>query len=1152
MAGQSPPVEHVYLAPSLTRTPTPPLLIDKSKEALSMSQSGTVHRTSIDASSASEDAISEASPSDSVQQEAPNHIDLDPQEIVSQLKWDEPIPTDKTTVSGVQSSGMTYYVKANCVPMDRVHLRLVVRVGSVNEQPHERGFAHLIEHLLFRHTESFKDNEIQRFLSSVGAKPGADSNATTYHDYTVFNLMIPVDERTIDFGFSDVDMGVKVLAEMALRAHFTERILEQERRIVLEECRLNQTNIAKRNALASKIALSNTPYADKAPIGDLEMLKSCRIEHLIEFYHKWYQPSNMAVIAVGGFQDPKIIIDLIDRHFSEATLPPHVTKETAKFDVRNILHDFDLPSIPPSLFAQDAAERALRLSVSQERFPSPVASRRISVDSSESPPRAPSKRPTFFITRNRDDSQSHVVLMFRYVEQPNVGSLEELKSNLTIRVLSWLLNNRANLLVNAYLGRLMDLVASESRITSTIRVFEIGFSCASGCELETLGRVITEIERLKRFLIADEDMEQIKILSHELCEREVHLKESGVSSEFSADKIVKHYLYNEPLEDTTWSPHLMARVIASWTTSDFQLAAQKLLDVASSVLFVSLSGPETTSSQRLAANGKQGSHHREVSGSLSDGNSESVAAVVIPELTESDFTDVMKKAARMELDPIYYYKIPQIMKPEEIPDPGRIVSVTVKSPSVTVYTLENGARVQLNSVPALDQRHSLGIDLEVNAEGGLAEFWCAEGLSALHSALVSNAFAKYISLGGVPLGSSPFELGVILVSLETFLFERRARFSALPTRIETLLQLVHCMFRSHPAKWKEEFCEQELELMLEFSRVSRAPEVKLRERAIALCWQNNSLIRPLSESDLQKVSIQTAIRWFERAWSNPAEFLFQFTGNFSTPDLQQRAINLVSRYIGSIPERMEGDFSAEARAQSLIKANAKVGKTIKFRPAIRRDVIYEAEEGTAHVLLCFPIPSFKTHLDFAVAEVVTIMLESHLFQLLRSHLARVYSVSVTPVHHFGAFFPGDITIQFVCDPKLVQTLIDRVFDAIDDLQTHGPSHRLLESSRTIYRKQKEAKNTLASETDGLQSLFGSRVATRDLDLLLDNKLAKWLFGLLFPLDNYVQVVMLPESHIPPPKPSNWASPLIFGTIGALALGTLSFATFNRWKSSKPQ
>lgn len=501
----------------------------------------------------------------------------------------------------------------------------------------------------------------------------------------------------------------------------------------------------------------------------------------------------------------------------------------------------------------------------------------------------------------------------------------------------------------------------------------------------------------------------------------------------------------------------------------------------------------------------------------------------------------------MELDPIYYYKMPRIMNPVDIPDPGRIVSVTQKSPACSVYTFENGSRAQLNSVTATEQRHSLGIDLDMTAEGGLAEFWYTDGMKAFHSAMVSDAFAKYISLGGVSMGSSPFELGVILVSLDAYLFERRAHFSALPTRLETLLQLIHCMFMEHPAKWNSDFCLQEIEMMIDYARTTRSPEAKMRERAITLCWQDNPLIRPLGEMELHNISLDAARRWFEIAWSNPAEFLFQFTGDFSTPELLQRAVGLISRYIGSIPERQDGEFNPDVRATRLLKANSKVAKSVRFRPSIRRDVLYEAEEGSGHVMLCFPIPGFKTNLEIEVSAVVMLMLETYLFQILRSHLARVYSVSVNSVHHFGSFFPGEITIQFMCDPNHVQQLRDRVFEAIEDLQLHGPSHRLLESSRTIYRKQQEATGRHAQEHDGIQTIFGARVSTRDLDLLLDNKFAKWLFGLLLPLDSYVQVIMLPESHIPPPKEPP-IHPLLV-TAGIFALGGAALAAFNRFKSS---
>lgn len=1104
----------------------------------------------------------------------------------TELDWDSTIPFDSTTTSGTLSTGLKYFVKANSVPLNRVHLRMVVKVGSVHEQPMERGFAHLIEHLVFRLTESFKDNEIQRYLSSLGAKPGADSNAATFHDYTSFGLNIPVDERTIDYGFSHVDMGIKVLAEMAMKAQFTERILEQERRIVMEECRLNQTNIAKRNALVSKAALGDTPYANASPIGNMDTLRQCTIDQLLAFYHKWYQPANMAIIAVGGFQDASIVVELIERHFSGAVLPPHISTDVPSSNVREALSsEWRLPIISPAIFAPQSSFMD-RSTDSMPRNYSPDASRRASIESSESP-RSGSEEGglRFCRTKTKDDSQSHVILTFRHVEAPLIGSLAELKTRITIQVLSWLLNNRANLLVNAYLGRLIDLVASESRLTSTIRAFEIGFSCTPGCELETLHRVITEIERLKRFLIADEDMELIKTLTLELCERESKIKSLGVTSDVASEKIAKHFLYNESFEGTAWTEHIWKRVIDNWTTADFQIAAQHIFDMKSAVLFVSL--PDID----MLRNHSSTRAHREHNPSPPTSDSENQEPIDVapprPELSRSDFIDVIKGVEKMELDPIYYYKMPKILQPDQIPDPGRIVSVTNKGPNCTIYTLENGARVQLNSVEASEQKNSLGIDLELNAEGGLAEFWCAEGLCAFHSALVSNAFAKYISVGGVAMGSSPVELGVILVQMETYLFERRARFSALPARLETMLQIIYCLFMNHPANWKEDFCQQELDLMLEFARTARSPEARMRERAISLSWNNHPLIRPLNESDLKKVSIEAAIRFFERAWSNPAEFLFRFSGDFSTPELQQRAISLISRYIGSVPERLYGAWDPEARSSSLVAANSKLARSVRFRKGARREVLYDGEEGTARVLLCFPIPSFKTSLEFEVSEVVTLMLETYLFQILRSHLARVYSVSVSTVHHFGPFFPGDASIQFICDPRDVPQLIDCVFDAIEDLQLHGPSHRLLESSRNIYRKQHESSSsqysnrsfntnipstnsssgaaskapsnpatsntttaphttTLKSfdEHDGINTIFGTKAATRDIDLLLDNKLAKWLFTLMFPLDNYVQLTMLPESYIPPKPQQTWTSPLLFA-VGAVAVASTAFAAFHK-------
>jgi zinc protease len=89
------------------------------------------------------------------------------------LSWTDPIPLDPSIVSGVLPSGLKYYVKPSETPKNRVFLKLVVRTGSVHEEPHELGVAHLLEHLAFRRTLHFSDNEITSYLQSIGCRAGS-------------------------------------------------------------------------------------------------------------------------------------------------------------------------------------------------------------------------------------------------------------------------------------------------------------------------------------------------------------------------------------------------------------------------------------------------------------------------------------------------------------------------------------------------------------------------------------------------------------------------------------------------------------------------------------------------------------------------------------------------------------------------------------------------------------------------------------------------------------------------------------------------------------------------------------------------------------------------------------------------------------------
>src|SRR5947208_12489213 len=122
--------------------------------------------------------------------------------IYAQTSPSDPLPLDPKLKVGKLSNGLTYYIRQNKKPEQKVELRLVVNAGSILEDESQQGFAHLDEHMAFRGTTHFKKNDIISFLQSIGVSFGNDLNASTNFDQTVYILPIPTDKHgNIDKGF---------------------------------------------------------------------------------------------------------------------------------------------------------------------------------------------------------------------------------------------------------------------------------------------------------------------------------------------------------------------------------------------------------------------------------------------------------------------------------------------------------------------------------------------------------------------------------------------------------------------------------------------------------------------------------------------------------------------------------------------------------------------------------------------------------------------------------------------------------------------------------------------------------------------------------------------------------------------------------------
>ena len=101
---------------------------------------------------------------------------------------------DSKVKVGILDNGMSYYLRQNSEPENRIILRLVVKVGSNMEEENQRGLAHFIEHLAFNGTENFEKSEIVDYFERIGMSFGSDLNAYTSFDETVYKLEIPADD----------------------------------------------------------------------------------------------------------------------------------------------------------------------------------------------------------------------------------------------------------------------------------------------------------------------------------------------------------------------------------------------------------------------------------------------------------------------------------------------------------------------------------------------------------------------------------------------------------------------------------------------------------------------------------------------------------------------------------------------------------------------------------------------------------------------------------------------------------------------------------------------------------------------------------------------------------------------------------------------
>jgi zinc protease len=252
---------------------------------------------------------------------------------------DAVVPLWPEVKHGTLANGLTYYILKHGKPEKRAFLWLAVNAGSVLEDDDQRGLAHFDEHMAFNGTRRFPKAEIVNYLEKIGMRFGADLNARTTFDDTVYELEVPTDDKAF------LGKGLDILHDWAGDVTYDPAEVDKERGVVKEEWRLGRGAGERLFDKQAPVLFQGSRYAVRLPIGLPEILDKAPRDRLYKFYKDWYRPDLMAVIAVGDFDDVGAIEGEIRARFGDLKNPagerPRIAAGVPKSDGTRISIETD-------------------------------------------------------------------------------------------------------------------------------------------------------------------------------------------------------------------------------------------------------------------------------------------------------------------------------------------------------------------------------------------------------------------------------------------------------------------------------------------------------------------------------------------------------------------------------------------------------------------------------------------------------------------------------------------------------------------------------------------------------------------------------------------------------------------------------------------
>ena len=403
------------------------------------------------------------------------------------------IPVDPNVRIGKLDNGLTYYIRHNEKPENRVEFYIAQKVGSILEEPQQRGLAHFLEHMAFNGTKNFPGDErglgIVQWCETKGIKFGTNLNAYTSVDETVYNISnVPSTNPAV------VDSCLLILHDWSNAILLSDKEIDKERGVIHEEWRSRNIGIMRLITEAQPTLYPDSKYADCMPIGSIDVIDNFPYQAIRDYYAKWYRPDLQGIVIVGDID---------------------VDQMEAK--IKSTFADVKAPVNPA------------------ERVYYPVA------DNAE---------PIIYIGKDKEIDEPSIDIYFKHDATP-----DSIKNNMAYLIQDYALA-AVNIMMNERLSELAQSANppyvraysyyGDFLLAKTKEAFVISGTAKDNGLPETLKALFTEVERMRRYGFTESEYARARANILQQVES-AYNERANTKNDAYVNECIRHFLDKEPM-----------------------------------------------------------------------------------------------------------------------------------------------------------------------------------------------------------------------------------------------------------------------------------------------------------------------------------------------------------------------------------------------------------------------------------------------------------------------------------------------------------------------------------------------------------------------------------------------------------------------------